>query len=158
MAEATLRGDRPERPAIEVMVHIDASTLTDVDAGDDSEPEALREGPGSLRGPGDSAGRGGFGTFSELTASRMGIFGAAVHPARGERAAGSCRGQGGRAGADGFGRFAIQVDPDGCGDAERGRRGPSSVGAASVTRHSAQAQVTPISGDSAWKRHPTAAS
>jgi hypothetical protein len=27
MAEATLRGDRPERPPVEVMVHIDAATL-----------------------------------------------------------------------------------------------------------------------------------
>lgn len=28
MAEATLRGDRPDRPPVEVMVHIDAATLT----------------------------------------------------------------------------------------------------------------------------------
>jgi Domain of unknown function (DUF222) len=28
MAEAVLRGDRPDRPAVEVMVHVDANTLT----------------------------------------------------------------------------------------------------------------------------------
>ena len=28
MAEATLRGDKPDRPPIEVMVHVDAATLT----------------------------------------------------------------------------------------------------------------------------------
>jgi hypothetical protein len=42
MAEATLRGDKPERPPVEVMVHIDAGTLTGAAAGAGVSAETSR--------------------------------------------------------------------------------------------------------------------
>jgi hypothetical protein len=52
-------------------------------------------------------------------------------------------GEGGGRAASSLARFAVRVDPDGCGDAEGGRRGPPSVGTASVTRHSAGGSADP---------------
>jgi hypothetical protein len=42
MAEATLRGDRPERPPVEVMVHIDAATLNGNAEGSGGSAETSR--------------------------------------------------------------------------------------------------------------------
>lgn len=42
MAEATLRGDKPDRPPVEVMVHIDAGTLTGAAAGAGVSAEIAR--------------------------------------------------------------------------------------------------------------------
>jgi hypothetical protein len=146
----------------------------DVDVDDDPEPEpeALRAGPGSLRGPGDSAGRRGFGHGQRADGFTYGAFSGQryiLRAASAPRPDAEDRAAAGRQCPDGVSSLRMRpaarihpvvskVDPDGCGDAEGGRRGPPSVGTASVTGIRREAQLTAISGDSAGKRHPTAAS